>query len=336
MSGTVLLHRSSAVRVGVILALGASLVLLVGVSTASGAVRLSLAQLVDAVRGGEHAFVVQQYRLPRVGTAVLAGGALAISGTLLQRALRNPLASPDVIGVTKGAGLGAMTASLLVPPALVPWAIPFGAIGGVVLVTALLMVVVRLVGSRGATIALVGMAMAALAGAGVEFLMMRYSHSADQALVWLAGSVYGATGDEVVRLGAWLLCCMPAVVLCARRLDLSAFDDDSQVGLGVSPSANRALLVVTAAALATGAVTAVGGIGFIGLLAPHVARIVVGHGARWSLLATALVGAILLLLSDLLGRVVAVPNEVPAGIVAAVVGGPCLLVLLLREARRDA
>jgi iron complex transport system permease protein len=153
-------------------------------------------------------------------------------------------------------------------------------------------------------------------------------------MVWLAGSVYGSTADDVLLLGVWLLCCAPLVAVCTAGLDLAAFDDDSQAGLGVTPASHRALLVITAVALAAGAVVAVGGIGFLGLLAPHLARLLVGARARWLVPASALFGAILLLLADLLGRIVALPNEIPAGIVAAIAGGPYLLVLLLKETRR--
>lgn len=321
-------------RAAVLLVVAAALVLAAVASAGSGAVPLSPAQVVAAALGGDQALIVQQYRLPRIGVAALAGAALAVAGALLQGAVRNPLASPDVVGVTKGAGLGAMIATVVAPSTLLHVAVPVGVIAGALLVTGLLLGVARLVGSRGASLALVGVAVAALAAAGVESLMVLFPAHADQAVVWLVGSVHGSGPDDVAFLVAWLSCCLPLVALCTARLDLAGFDDDSQSGLGASTEANRALLVSASVALTAGAVNAAGGIGFLGLLTPHLARLLVGARPRWALPTAALLGALLLVLADAVGRVVALPNEIPAGIVAAVVGGPFLLIALLREGRR--
>jgi len=312
-------------------------VALVGLTLASagfGAVALSPTTVLDGLLGGAQSFIVQQYRMPRIGVAVLAGAMLALAGVFLQSAVRNVLASPDVVGVTKGAGLGAMVATVLTPPAVLWLAVPLGVVAGAALVTVLLLGIAKIVGSRGATLALVGIAIAALAGAAIQYLMVVYPSYADQAMVWLAGSVYGSTPNDVVFLAIWATCCVPLIIVCASRLDLAAFDDDTQGSLGVAPASNRALFVVTAVVLSAGAVVAVGGIGFLGLLAPHLARLLVGARARWLVPAAALLGAALLVLADLTGRIIALPNEIPAGIVAAIAGGPYLLFLLLREARR--
>jgi ABC-type Fe3+-siderophore transport system permease subunit len=326
-------------RSGVVTVVFAVLVVLViGLAVLSvclGAVTLSFRELLDGLTGGSDSFVVQQYRLPRVEVALLAGAALAVSGVLLQAAVRNQLASPDVIGVTKGAGLGAMLASLFVPAAARLWAVPLGVVIGAVTVTLVLLWVGRRVGGKGTTLALVGVAIAALAGAVMQYLMVLFPQDADQALVWLAGSVYGSTPAEALWLGVWSLVCIPAVLLAMHRIDLAGFGDDSLTSLGRRPATNRTLLVAVAVALAVGAVATVGGIGFLGLLAPHLARLLVGPRARRLVPASALIGAVLLSLADLVGRVVALPNEVPAGIVAAVAGGPYLLFLLIREARSN-
>lgn len=329
-------RNSTIRRTTAVVVIGIVLAILVVASAGFGAVNLSPADVIDGLFGGQQSFIVQQYRMPRIGVSILAGAALAVSGVFLQSAVRNALASPDVVGVTKGAGLGAMLATILVPPAALAVAIPVGVIVGALLVTVLLLGVARLVGSRGATLALVGIAVAALAGAAIQYVMVAFPSYADQAMVWLAGSVYGSTPADVVFLTFWLLCCLPFVVWCAARLDLAAFGDDTQGSLGVAPTANRVLFVTTAVALAAGAVVTVGGVGFLGLLAPHLARLVVGPRARWLVPTSALLGAALLTLADLAGRMVALPNEIPAGIVAAVAGGPYLLFLLLREARAHA
>ncbi|MER5646468.1 iron ABC transporter permease [Streptosporangium sp. NPDC002524] len=320
-------------RVHVIVLLGLLVAGLALAGICAGAVPLSPPQVLDALTGGPNGFVVLQYRLPRVAVAVLAGAALALSGLFLQAAVRNPLASPDVIGVTKGAGLGAMLVAVLVPPGAHLWATPVGVVAGAASVTALLLRFSRRAGAHGATLALAGIAIAALAAAAMQYLMVVFPQRADQAMVWLAGSVYGSTGADVAGLAVWLVVCLPGVVVCARLLDLAGLGDDSQSGLGWSPRGIRVLLVVVAVALAAGSVAAVGGIGFLGLLAPHLAARLAGRRARWLVPATALTGAVVLSLADLAGRLVALPNELPAGVVAAVVGGPYLLYILLREAR---
>lgn len=326
-------RTATATRFAVVGVIAMILVLLVFAGVGFGAVPLSPATVVEGMLGGEQSFIVQQYRMPRVWVALLAGAALAVSGVLLQSAVRNALASPDVVGVTKGAGLGAMIATIMVPPAALVVAIPVGVVIGAGTVALVLLGVARMVGTRGATLALVGVAVAALAGTGIQYVMVAYPTYADQAMIWLAGSVYGSNPADVIFLLVWLLCCMPLVVVCAARLDLSAFGDDTQSSLGVGAVPNRVFFVITAVALSAGAVVAVGGIGFIGLLAPHLARLIVGSRARWLMPTAAMLGAALLAFADLIGRVVAVPNEIPAGVVAAVAGGPYLLFLLIREAR---
>ena len=324
-------------RAAVVLTLlAAGVVALAVAGLAVGAVTLSPAAVVRGLTGGPEGFVVQQYRLPRVLVALLAGAALAVSGALLQAAVRNPLASPDVVGITKGAGLGAMLAAVAAPPVARVWAIPLGVVAGAAAVTVVLLVLARYAGSRGAVLALIGVAISALAAAGIEYLMVAFPDDADQAMVWLAGSVYGSTGTDVAVLALWSLVCLPAVVIAVRRMDLAGFDDDTLGSLGRHPARTRALLVTVAVALAAGAVAAVGGIGFLGLLAPHLARLLVGSRARVLVPAAALIGAGLLCLADVAGRLVALPNEIPAGIVAAVIGGPYLLVLLIRETRAHA
>lgn len=306
---------------------------LVVASLGAGALPLSPAETVSGLFGGADSLVVQHYRLPRVLICLLAGAGLAVSGVLLQAAVRNPLASPDVIGVTKGASLGALVATVATPPALHRLSVPLGITVGAALVTALLLLLARQVGQSGPALALVGVGVAALAGAGVEYVMVRVPKQADQALVWLAGSAHSASLESAGLLALWLLAWTPAILLAASFVDRAGFDDGTLLGLGHRPAAARALLVVVSTALAGGAVAVVGGIGFIGLLGPHAARLLVGPRARVHLPAAALCGAALLCAADLAGRLVALPNEVPAGIVAAVIGGPLLLLLLYREAQ---
>ncbi|WP_395677163.1 FecCD family ABC transporter permease [Inquilinus sp.] len=302
-------------------------------SIALGAVPLSIAEIVDGLSGGRNAFIVMQYRVPRILVSILAGAALAVAGMILQGVVRNPLASPDVVGITKGAGLGALLAIILLPPAWQIWAIPVGVLAGAALAAGALLMIGRHLGGGAATLALVGVAIGALAQAAMQFLMVRFPGGIDQSMVWLAGSVYGSTMADVRILAIWLAVCLPGVLALLFLLDLTSFGDDTLTSLGQHPIRIRAVLIVLAVMLTAGAVASVGSIGFLGLLAPHLARILVGPKTRHLLPATALMGALVLCVADLAGRLVALPNEIPAGIVASVIGGPYLLFLLLWDAR---
>ncbi|EJN03601.1 iron chelate uptake ABC transporter family permease subunit [Phyllobacterium sp. YR531] len=300
-----------------------------------GAVPLSISEVMTALGGGKNAFIVLEYRAPRVLVSIMAGAAFALSGALLQNALRNPIASPDVIGITKGAGLGALAAVILLPPAWSIWAIPAGIAIGSTLALFLLLAIGQRLGGSVTTIALVGVALGALAQAITHFLMVSYPAKSDQAMLWLAGTVFGTSGHDVLWLALWLLVCLPIVVLISNLLDLTGFGDDNLSSLGINPRWARACLVIVAVALVAGAVASVGSVGFLGLIAPQIAKAFVSQRARYLLPTSALVGALLLSLADLVGRLIALPNEIPAGIVSAVVGGPYLLYLLYREARSN-
>lgn len=298
-----------------------------------GAVPLSVGEMLTALGGGKNAFIVLEYRTPRVLVSALAGAAFALSGVLLQGALRNPIASPDVIGISKAAGLGALLAVTLLPPAWSSWAIPAGIAVGSAFAVLLLLALTKRLGGGITTMALIGVAIGALAQAVTHGLIVTFPTRSDQAMLWLAGTVFGSTGGTVLWLALWLALCLPAVVLAAPLVDLAGFDDDSLSSLGLTPLRTRAALLLLAMALAAGAVASVGGVGFLGLIAPPIARILVGDRARFLLPTSALVGALLLSLADLTGRLIALPNEIPAGIVTAVIGGPWLLFLLLRDGR---
>lgn len=152
--------------------------------------------------------------------------------------------------------------------------------------------------------------------------------------VWLAGSVYGRTTTDVLVLSLWLAACLPILLLAAVRLEAGGFGDYTLISLGMSPGRLRGGLILMSVLLCAGGVASVGSVGFLGLLAPHAARLLVGPRARHLLPVSALIGALTLLAADLAGRLVALPNEIPAGIVAAVIGGPDLIFLLIKDAGR--
>lgn len=299
-----------------------------------GAVMLSIGQVLDGMTGGKNAFIVMQYRAPRIVISILAGASFGMAGCFLQGALRNPLASPDVVGITKCAGLGAFLAGLLTPPAWAVWSIPAGVVAGAMIGALMLLAIGRSFGGGIAALALVGVALGMLAQALMQYVMVLFPTRADQSMVWLAGSVYGSTGADVIALSIWLLACLPLVLTATLQLEAGGFGDETLVSLGISPRLLRGGLILVSVLLSAGAVASVGSMGFLGLLAPHAARLLVGARARHLIPVSALIGALTLSAADLVGRIIALPNEIPAGIVAAVIGGPYLIFLLIKEAGR--
>lgn len=298
-----------------------------------GAVVVPPSEVVHALMSPDApaAFVIRSYRLPRVLCGLLVGAALAIAGTMLQRALRNPLASPDVVGVTKGAGLGAVIVIMLVPAAaawLMPAAVVLGALAAVTLLFAM-------VGPKRAPaiVALTGIAVGAVFHAAMMFIVVTRPGDVNRAMIWLAGSLYGSTMAQAAALAVTLLVMLPVVVAVSGTLDLAWLADDSVTTLGLDPRRIRLVLVIVSALLAAAAVAVAGTIGFLGLLAPHIASSLAGHRPRYLLPTAALMGALLLTAADLAGRVFAPPSEIPAGIVISVIGVPYLLYLLWRGSR---
>ena len=207
---------------------------------------------------------------------------------------------------------------------------PIAVIGGAILAAVVLLFAADV--QRGDTgVALTGLAVGALFHAATSFLLVKLPGDTNQAMVWLAGSMYGTTMTEVVWLGVALLVLTPFVVYCGALLDIMRLKEESVAGLGRDPKRIRTIMIMVAVLLAAGAVAVAGGISFLGLLAPHIASALVGQRPSRLLPASALVGALLLLGADIVGRVFTTPTEIPAGIVTAVLGAPYLLYLLWRK-----
>jgi iron complex transport system permease protein len=310
------------------------LLICLAASLCLGQLNLSPAELVRAMASRQtdpQTLMLIELRAHRVLLAGLAGAALAIAGVLVQGVVRNPLAAPETLGVTGGASLAALAALLLVPElpvVLVPFAAFLG--GGAALPLTLWIAGPRASGHR---IALAGIALAAAFGAGTSLLIVQADVRVAQALVWLAGSVYGRDWSTLLALGGWLAVLMPLIVLSVRPLDVLAVGRSAARSLGVAwPRTPRAILLLSAA-LAAAAVAAVGAVAFLGLVAPHLARLFTGPRHRRLVPLAALVGALLLMTADLLGRTLLAPRQIPAGIVTAIIGAPYFVYLLARSRR---
>lgn len=303
------------------------------ISLGLGAVSISPLEVWSALTGGgdaQNAFIIENYRIPRLILALLAGSGLAVSGTILQSVIRNPLASPDVIGITKGAGLAACIVMIIFPKSPV-YVLPVSAFAGAALVAIALYWFSYRRGVQPTTLALAGIGMGAFCQAGIQYLMVKYPVDVNLALVWLAGSLWGRNWEEIFGVLPWILILMPLLILFAMKLDVLSLGDEVAQGLGENVKRLRVILMGIAVALAGACVAAVGSIGFVGLIVPHMARRLVGAKHKWALPVSALLGSLFILVADSLGRSIFPPMEIPAGIVTAVIGAPYFLFLLRQE-----
>ncbi|WP_318247295.1 iron ABC transporter permease [Halobacillus litoralis] len=272
-------------------------------------------------------FIIENFRLPRIIMALLVGAGLGISGAILQGIIRNPLASPDVIGITKGAGLAAVTVIILFPGVPVI-GLPLAAFIGAGVVTVSLYFFAYRQGVKPSTLALVGIALGSICQAGIQYLTVKFPLETNAALVWLTGSLWGKDWADVSLLLPWILVLVPLSLFLTPKLDLLSLGDDVAEGLGEPVRRARILLLTVAVLLAAASVAVVGTLGFVGLVAPHIARQLVGNRHKFLLPVSALTGMALLLLADGLGRGLFPPTEVPAGIFTAIIGAPYFLYLL--------
>ena len=269
-------------------------------------------------------------RAPRVAAAVLAGAALALSGTVVQGTMRNPLAEPGVLGITAGAGLGAVvvvTSGSGGRPALIVMAVVTG------LATFAL---IALLASRGGLLpdrfVLIGIGCGYGLSAVSTFLLLRADPwQTPRIFTWLSGTTYGREWGDVVPVAVALALAVPVLLGMRRQLDLLAVDDDTPRILGVQLGRTRLVVLAVAAVLAAVSVVAVGVVGFVGLVAPHLARGVVGARNGRVIPVAMLLGGVLLCVADTLGRTVIAPSQVPAGLVVALVGAPYFVWLLRRS-----
>ncbi|WP_223829846.1 FecCD family ABC transporter permease [Paenibacillus arenilitoris] len=276
-------------------------------------------------------FVVNELRFPRSLVAFLVGCGLALSGAILQGLTRNPLAAPGVVGINGGAAAFAVTAIVVFPAMPIAW-LPFTAFAGALAAAALTYVLAWRRGSSPMRMLLVGIGIAASTSAYITFwVTSRDIQSVKQAMLWLMGSTYGRTWEHFWPLLPWLLVLYPASLAMARRLDVLKLGDELAIGLGSAVERSRGLLLLICVSLSGAAVAMAGTIGFVGLMGPHIARQLVGESSARLLTVSALAGGLIVMSADLLGRAIAPPIEVPAGIITAAIGAPYLIYLLYRN-----
>ncbi|SDW19455.1 iron complex transport system permease protein [Marinococcus luteus] len=275
--------------------------------------------------------VVQSDRLPRAVIATVVGASLAVAGTLMQALTKNPMASPSIFGINQGAiffvviGVVYLSLSSLV-----------SLMGMAFLGAALAAAVVYVLGSLGrdgltpVKIVLAGAAISALFQSYTQGILVLDEAGLQDVMFWLAGSVSGRTLDMLLPVLPFMVIAMITALLLGRAINLFITGDDIAKGMGQKTLLLKAVIGVIVVLLAGSSVAVVGAVGFIGLVIPHVARFFVGHDYRWVLPFSALLGAVLLVSADVLARLIIMPQEVPIGVMTALVGGPFFIYIARR------
>jgi iron complex transport system permease protein len=342
--------RSAQAGVVIIGALLLILVLVAVISAAIGAAGIPVSRLPAALGltdgGGDQAtlardmLVLWSVRLPRIVVAAIIGALLAAGGAIMQGLFRNPLADPGLVGVSSGGALGAATVIVIGDRLLgdVAGALPFpllpvaAFVGALATTYALHRIATRENRTSIAMFLLAGLAIGALANAGIGLLVfVADDRELRDITFWLLGSLGGATWEKAAILAPFLLALVAATPFIARGLDLLVLGEAEAFHMGIEVERLKRWCIVLVAAMTGAAVSFAGVIGFVGIIVPHLLRLTIGPGHRRLLPASACVGAVLLLGADTFARTIAAPAEVPIGVLTALVGAPFFLAILLRQ-----
>ncbi|MEM1400822.1 MAG: iron ABC transporter permease [Pseudomonadota bacterium] len=301
-------------------------------SLSVGAVSVPVSEIINTLfhlDGPRQEFIINRSRLPRTLLALLTGGALALSGTIIQALLRNPLASPKVIGINSGAALAVILAVMASPEIGLRW-LPVSAAFGGIMAAGLVYALSNVRNVSPLRLALVGIAIGFLCDAWVDFFLVSAdTYDISTPLVWMTGSLWSRGWDHVNAVWQALVLISLCCLILYHRLDLMRLGPEQAAGVGVNVKAERLLLLASASLLAALSVSVVGVVAFVGLMAPHIARKLVGGHHRALLPAAMLVGMILLVMADAVGRWIWPPVEVSAGILTALFGAPFFIFILL-------
>lgn len=319
-----------AVLCGGLLLLAGSLALAI----AAGAVHISLSDIYQAITAPgntDNYRIIYTLRMPRAICAALAGANLALSGCILQGILRNPLADPGIIGISAGAGLAAM-ALMLIAPAFTNF-VPFAAFIGALFAAAVVFFLSYERGVNPLRLVLAGVAVAAFFGGGMTALSVFFSDKIQGTVSWMAGGFAGSNWQHVRMILPYSVLGIAGTLCYYRKLNALQLGDDVAKTLGVHTERTRGVLVALAALLAASAVSVAGLLGFVGLIVPHVMRLIVGSDFEALLPCSAIFGAVLVVAADVAARTAFSPVEVPVGIFMSFIGAPFFLYLLKRRMR---
>ncbi|WP_404329784.1 FecCD family ABC transporter permease [Mesobacillus maritimus] len=331
-----LIDQKAMKTVLVLLAIAAILFVL---SAGLGEMKISPLSVVQVIFGGGtdmERLVVQSFRVPRIIVALMVGIGLAVAGGLLQGMIRNPLASPDILGITGGAAVAVVgflaifsdeDNALLVS---IKW-MPVAAFIGAAVVALLVYILAWKNGVSPIRLVLIGIGISTLMQALTTLLMILGPiYRASQANIWITGTVHGSSWNEVKILVPLILVLVFCAFIMARTVNIQELGDEIATGVGGRVQRQRFILLMISTALIGSSVAFAGGIGFVGLMAPHMARRLVGSAFGALLPVSALIGGILVMLADLIGRTLFSPLEVPAGVFTAAIGAPYFIYLLFK------
>ncbi|MBY0124189.1 iron ABC transporter permease [Bacillus sp. S/N-304-OC-R1] len=309
------------------------------ISTGIGEMKISPINVIKVFFGGGtemEQLVVQSFRLPRIIVSLMVGIGLAVAGAILQGIIRNPLASPDILGITGGASVAVVGFLALFSDesnaltVSIDW-LPVAAFIGATAVAFLVYLLAWKDGVSPIRLVLIGIGLYSLMKALTTLMMLLGPiYQASQANIWITGTVYGSNWSHVSILVPWILFLCAAAFILARNVNIQELGDDIATSVGSHVQKYRFLLLMVSTALIGGSVAFAGGIGFVGLMAPHMARRLVGSSFGALLPASALIGAILVMAADLIGRTLFSPLEIPAGVFTASIGAPYFIYLLYK------
>ncbi|ADD67600.1 transport system permease protein [Denitrovibrio acetiphilus DSM 12809] len=304
-------------------------------SVMSGTVNIAFDDFVRVFSGVETGglyHVVMNIRIPRIIVGGLVGINLALSGAILQSILKNPLADPGIIGISSGAGLSAMFVMILYPAVshLVPFAAFLGAMG----TAALIYMLAYENGAHPLRLILAGVAISAFLGAFMTALMVLQSDKVQGTLSWMAGALNGRSWNHVQMILPYSVIGVLGAFVCGKYLNILALGDDVAKGLGMSVEKSKLFMVILATMLAASAVSVAGMLGFVGLIIPHITRLMVGSDNRILIPLSAVFGALTVIIADTVARTLFSPYELPVGVIMAFAGAPFFLYLLNRRVRK--
>lgn len=320
-----------------LIGLFAILLVTAGLSIATGAAAVPINTVLAALVGGADETtraIVIELRLPRILLATLVGGGLAISGAAFQALLRNPLAEPYILGVSGGAAVGAVAATVFGFAAILPWAVPLAAFMGAVLAIVLVFwIAIRVGRGMDTRVLLLGGVVIGAFFNAVIFLLLTFAdvESFRSAVFWMMGSLASASWPTTFVAAIYVVPLVIAIVALARAFNLLALGDETAHHLGVRVERARIAAYAMASLIVAAAVAACGVIGFVGLIVPHAIRMMWGSDHRLLLPGSFLAGGAFLLLMDTAARTLAAPAELPVGVITAIVGVPLFVVILMRS-----
>ncbi|WP_339267375.1 iron ABC transporter permease [Paenibacillus sp. FSL K6-1330] len=311
------------------------------VSLNMGTMKIPLAEVIKAFNGTgseQNYTVLMHFRLPRMVIAILIGAGIAVSGAILQSVSRNALADPGILGINSGAGLAVVLYIFYFQGSSFSsgiWSVyimPFAALFGAFLAAFLIYSIAWKQGVTPIRLVLVGIGINAAFGALIiVFQLMMDPNNFMQATIWLSGSIWGASWEYVYAILPWILLLVPWAVYKSQNLNVLNLGDHTAAGLGVMVERERRTLLFISVALAGACVAVGGGIAFLGLVAPHLARKLVGPRHQGMLPVSALLGSLVLLVADMIGKNLMAPSEIPVGLVVSCLGAPYFIYLLIKD-----